>query len=497
MFLRFKQLVVFHLAIAAALSVSLIPFFQGEPDEASKRAYEAVMRRGAGFEKVSWNGSKLVETRNTELKDAPQLLILRFDKDTASTFQSNPPSPVDYAVVLYELNQYLCRRVAISDPLFWEDQSDPDSSMRQLGFATLLQEMSPFDRILLGSGVDRSIQPQPLGTAMQAAAIPLNHIHGEISALPAANQLPFDFPKQLPEQVKLTPTHIDGQPDFIENPSNSSIRVPLFVRWGDQVLPTFCMGLVMDLLGTNISEITVELGSHVKFATGNQIIIDEFGFAEVLLQSDNAPLGMSASDLLLEDGEDRSPNQEILDQAGLVLISQTTQSPPPLKGDSPQQYDQRGDFLAHAANALAAKSAIQHTTVLKPAESWVNWLLIFNVSVLGAFFYGRPKGRVSYLCLLLTGTAALLCYLALKQGVWISLAAPLAAIVTCLLSIPLLGWWRLKEIPASEIQSPEPSVAGGSERSREEIPQLVELAPDIKSDPASLEKKDKPTKNSR
>ncbi|MGK0186895.1 MAG: hypothetical protein ACI9R3_002680 [Verrucomicrobiales bacterium] len=276
---------------------------------------------------------------HVEHRTSDVLLVTLDDGDSARSeriFQSWPLSELDYALLLENLFQNHPRAVAIEPALAWPADNAPF-----LNSLTSRLQKIPSEKMLLGSLAEFSEfsavsaeQPDEESTAdeespanpansmgqMLARHVTLQHVSGQVSAVPNLTQFLSSPSAEVAGDISLAVTHIDLG-DNIESPGDGTLRVPLLARIDERVIAAFPLAALMLHRDLDASEVTIELGKRIT-APDLVIPIDHAGrFALDLdalqtLPTINAKLfALSISTTTSLSGESQSANDVI---TGLV-----------------------------------------------------------------------------------------------------------------------------------------------------------------------------------
>ncbi len=258
--IRPSSLVLARLLSFAFVAAVLVFFLQREATRGGLDTVDRVF--------LDW----LVANSSKRVKD-PELTFLRLTDVEGSVFEAWPPSPLDYAVILKNLQAYEPRMVLIAPTLAW--RIDDEITTGALRTQLLRTPRVLFGCVLQDNPVSGSIPPEndPVGHLETVSAI-----IGEIEAIPSFTGL-----LTLPEEEFLTAgelgfTEIDLGPD---EPAGS-FAVPLLARRGDSVYPSFILKAILLQSAREASDLLVRLGDSIEIRdTGIRIPIDSAGYFTV------------------------------------------------------------------------------------------------------------------------------------------------------------------------------------------------------------------------
>ena len=202
---------------------------------------------------------------------------ITINDDLDNVFQTSPPSPVDFAVILKNLKRLGQESVAIGMPLSW---TDPEV----VSLAALDQQLNSFKAAITSAPLTRKPQPSPLPSAFRRASIPLSDLGGNISVLPIVNCV------SIPDVILGTKSSLAG---FTILESETATEFPsLIARWDDRVVFSFQLLAALDHFDAHLSDLEIRTGKHIAIKkAGLYIPIDQFGRLAI------KPPILSASDI--------------------------------------------------------------------------------------------------------------------------------------------------------------------------------------------------------
>jgi hypothetical protein len=103
--------------------------------------------------------------------------------DPEGVFQTSPPSPVDYAVMLSNMKRLGVRHAACALVLAWDE---PDV----IGLMALEKALGGFESVVMASPVTRGAVAEPLPQAYRRASLPAAVVKGDVNQLPVVNRIP-------------------------------------------------------------------------------------------------------------------------------------------------------------------------------------------------------------------------------------------------------------------------------------------------------------------
>lgn len=205
--------------------------------------------------------------------DLPTDIAITDDPD--NVFQSSPPSPVDFAIILKNLRRLGAESVAIGMPLAW---TDPD----MISLVALDQQLDALPSAITSAPLSRNPVPTSLPPAFRRASIPITQIKGGLNALPIVNRIP------IPDVILGNKSSLAG---FTILESEEPTEFPqLIARWEDRVVFSFELLATLSYFGKLPSSLKIHLGEYISLGeSGPYIPIDDFGRLAINPPSISAP----------------------------------------------------------------------------------------------------------------------------------------------------------------------------------------------------------------
>lgn len=203
------------------------------------------------------------EARNEQNQESKPLLQIAITEDEERIFQSSPPSPLDFAVILKNLRRMGRHSVAIGLPLAWSDTD-------RISHSALEQQLGELDQAITSAPLSRKPSSSALPMAFRRAALDLDQVQGDIKLLPIVNYV------SMPNAILGSGSSWAGFSQLESEPESSRHR--LMARWDDRVVLSFPLLAVIHQFKANPEEIKVQLGKWISLShSGPFIPIDEFG----------------------------------------------------------------------------------------------------------------------------------------------------------------------------------------------------------------------------
>jgi len=389
-------------------------------------------RRG-GFDTVdSQYRSWLMANSEAEILE-PSVTFLALDDPGERVFDTWPPGPVDYSIMVDNLSKNDPRVIAVAPVLGWREGVDGIliSSMRSV-LLRLDREQVLLGAELLQNPAGEMIRPSTLSLFPQ-----LENVTGDRSEIPEFTQVgALPEPALTAISPNLGFTRIDLG-DTEAKRERDSFTVPLLGRHGQQVVPSFILMAMIKEAGVGLDGVQVSLdGRSIKIGEGERsldIPIDSGGRLRVHTGIRTA-ISKYNADILFLVGADDIRDQLTDEQKSALLsrivilgtddeIARTIDLP---KGD---EKISQAELFAMAIATIQAKRFIQRVPTL---VEYGTWAALLGIGLL--MLRLRRKRRVVMwwgvlLILYFVGNLILFQY----TGQWIPLVVPLGIIASILL----------------------------------------------------------------
>ncbi len=219
---------------------------------------------GTGTAAAPWALRTLAVKPRMDSRKAP--VVVSIGDDPGRVFQSSPPSPVDLAVVLQNLQRLGGKQAALAAVLAW---AEPDPvSLKGLELV-----LNNFQMVVQAAPLSRGTVRQPLPPALRRASLALDSIQGDTSRLPLVNRLAvadviFGGDRALAGFSSLDDAEAGAQ------------RVPLLARWEEEerVVLAFPLLAVLARYDLPVAGIRVKLGEFLQLGPAGPVVpIDRDG----------------------------------------------------------------------------------------------------------------------------------------------------------------------------------------------------------------------------
>lgn len=242
---------------------------------------------GEGTYSSPWALRTLTTVAAKHTNDSRVPTVVAIGDDPEGVFQSSPPSPVDFAVMLKNLRRLGAKRVALGTVMAWSE-NDP------IARSALERQLSEFEVAVTATSLTRGTTPELMPGAFLRASLPIDHIKGETALLPVVNRLP------VPGTILGEGNVVAG---FSELESETATGLPLLARWGDRVVFAFPLMTALSERGLTVEGMTIRLGESLQLGPDGPIVpIDSFGRLAVSLAK-SSPVSPVAAESLIDATE--------------------------------------------------------------------------------------------------------------------------------------------------------------------------------------------------
>lgn len=327
---------------------------------ASTTANPPFIISGAGSQDAPWSVRVLAPYRKADLAHEPTVVSLGDDPD--GIFQTSPPSPVDLAVVLKNMQRLGAQTPAISSLLAWE-------SPEAIAISALEHALSVFPSVVTATPLSRGATGTPIPPPFRRASIGPGQVKGDVTQVPAVNRLP------LPGVILGEDNAYSGFTLLEHDPGGS----PMLARWDDRLVLSFSLVAVLVERGLPFDGVEVDLGNFIKLGSdGPYVPIDKTG------RISTAPGKTTDSRLwqavALGDSVEGTP----LAESGLVLLRDDQSN-----AEAPTRaYSSR---IAPMLTDIASGAGMSEEKILTRPETWREMTILGIVAILLAFPSSRPR----------------------------------------------------------------------------------------------------------
>ena len=329
---------------------------------------------GKGGRDDPWELRTLSVKARIDTRKAPVVVSIGDDAD--GVFQSSPPSPVDLAVVLENLQRLGARQAAIAAVMAWE-KPDP------VALKGLEMVLNHFEMVIHAAPLSRGTVRQAMPPAFRRAALVPEAIQGDLSKLPMVNHV------AVPDVIFGGERALAGF-TAVNDADEGKGTLALLARWEDEkekgVVLAFPLLAVLARYDLPVAGIQVKLGEFLRLGPAGPVVpIDEGGCLALPLKPLAARADVSAEALI-------SGTPEIFPaDPGLIV----------LRDDQSKAPGATRKFSANLASAIAAISSDaglgQASSYRRLAAPWEAALLL-GVAVLLGLLVGTPQFRRYLAC---------------------------------------------------------------------------------------------------
>lgn len=357
-------------------------------------------------------------------------MIVSLGDDLENFFQSNPPAPIDFAVIFTNFQRLGAKKAAASAVLAWEN---PDP----IAFIALEKSMERFDSLVLAAPLSRGAVAEPMPPAFRRASLPFSAIAGDGSEIPTVNRIP------LPNVVLGREKPTAGF-SVLESEAPSR-HFPLLARWEDRIVFSFPLLTMLQRLNLSPSGMEIRPGEFIKLSPQGPVVpIDRYGRLSMPIKQLPAIAEISA-EALINGGDDLFPKNA---PDPVILRDDRTGAEASTRGFSRQ--------LSAAIAAIASENGLAPSrTFPRPPQDWEIGILAAVILLLTAICGAENFVRHTTL-LVLTGVCCAAQWIVLGTAcIWLPGLALLAAILATTIVSLLIGI-RGRMTPPSPLFAPVP-----------------------------------------
>ncbi len=251
--------------------------------------------------------------------------VISISDDPEGFFQDSPPSPIDHAVILKNIERVGIRSAAIALPLSWED---PDP----IALVALEQSLGSIRRVITSAALTRVAAPLPIPSSFRRASLPIAKVMGDVSQIPSVNH------PTLPDMILGSKSSLSGFTILENQPFSPDSPPQLIARWGERIVFSLPLLFAIDHLQVDLPSIKIVSASHIALTNdGPYIPIDRYGRLAFKVSKVPAPKILSAATLI-----DAAPDLFIEKTLNPILIrDDLSGSEPSSEGllQDPRGYD--------------------------------------------------------------------------------------------------------------------------------------------------------------
>jgi len=328
-------------------------------------------------------------------------------------------SPLEFALFFQAILDFKPTIVAVEPLLKWREH---DRDQEQV----FLDQAMRVPKLLLSAELTFAPDPDAAPTEIPGFV----HVNGRRGDLPTYTGVQ----RQPDEDLRLV-----SLLGYINLPGDSTTRVPLLFNYRGDVIPAFALQAFLTWARIPMSEVQIQIGSHIALPGGRRIPIDWDGSLTVNPNASKLGRRFSLNELLLlaQQRQQNSPLQSLHDE---LILARTPTNP-----------------LAPADVFAATIATLQSNHFIRRVSVVFDCALILLIAVLGS--RAVRASRVDLLLGLIAFTAAycLSAFLIISRyAIWIPGLVPLGT--AWLLGILAFAWPRPKHrAEATEIVASPPA----------------------------------------
>ena len=385
---------------------------------------------GKGTCEVAWAVRTRAEMTTLDVRKVPVVVSIGDDPD--GVFQSLPPSPVDLAVVLKNLQRLGAKQAAIAMVLAWEN---PDA----VALKGLDLVLNDFQKVIQATPLARGTVGQAMPPALRRASLPLELIQGDKSKLPLINRVAVS-------EVIFGGENVTAGFSFLDGGDSGCDKLPLLARWEDEerVVLAFPLLAVLARYDLPLSGVQVKLGEFIQLGpAGPVVVIDQDG-RMLLPRKAMASRAYVAAAALIDGAPDLLP-----DTPGLIVVRDD-------QSNAPHATREFSAMLTSAIAAIGSDAGLGPSNDYRRLSKAWEVSLLMLVGMLLTVMAGWPRFQVRLGIGILAALAVAGQWLALGMAqVWLPGMPVLAAILAGGVVIFLLG-----KLPLANRQPTALPVAG-------------------------------------
>lgn len=355
--------------------------------------------------------------------------------DPDRVFQTSPPSPVDFAIILKNLRRLGRDSIALGMPLAWPE---PD----MISLMALDQQLDALPSVVTAAPLSRGPIPSPLPPAFRRASVPVSEIHGNTRSLPLVNRV------SIPDVILGNTTSLAG---FTALESEPDGRLPhLLALWDDRVVLSFALLAALADHKISLARIEIYMGNYISLGNDGPFIpIDEFGRLAFAPTASDTPASIPAEALI------DAPDDFLAERrAGTVLIRSSM-----LAADEASL--RFSESLATTASLLADPSGTSTSQAFTRIPRLVEFLLLASLISLLHGLGNFPKTSNRHTLAILAGCFVILHFILVPAtGTWLPSLPALAVVLTAIPLTPrhLPVSAKTQAAPPKQKNAPRPAV---------------------------------------
>lgn len=374
-----------------------------------------------------------------------QLPVISLHRESSlNSFAAYPPNPMDYTVLFRHLYEQGARNVYAMAPMAWEEE--PDSIVK----AAAGYELDRFQHKALGRQMSESSRRAPLPQEWKHLAVPPANIIGKTDQFPRADRLVGEEP-QLTTEAATLGTTVENSDLFTPARENGK-SAPLFVRWGEDIIPTLPLAAALNALDLQPEDVRIIPGDSLFLGGKRTLPLDELG--RIPLAENSSPTMLDTKEVIIPimaglRPPDTSAVRKLLSSADAVIVSE-----PSALSDTP---DAQALLAARTIRSIMGALAPAPAVVIPVAPAWVQWVIVLDVLLLALWALRfRKRGRLIIWGFCILSAPGLAWYLFSAQGAWFPVMTPVTGVLCLALAGSLIPWFSPPSHEEDEEDAPPP-----------------------------------------
>jgi len=359
---------------------------------------------GKGSREQPWQLRTLAVKARIDSRQAP--VVVSIGDDAGGVFQSSPPSPVDLAVVLKNLQRLGAKQAAIAAVMAWE-KPDP---VALKGLEIVLDD---FQMVIHAAPLSRGTVRQAMPPAFRRGSLAPDAIQGDLSKLPIVNRV------AVPDVIFGGERALAGFTS-VDDAATHGGSLQLLVRWEEEerVVLAFPLLAVLARYDLPVAGIHAKLGEFLQLGPGGPVVpIDENGRMALPAKPVSSRADVSAEALI-------EGTPEIFPAAPGLIVLRDDQS------SAPRATRQFSATLASAIASIGSDAGLGSACTYRRLSAAAEWGLLLAMVAVLALIAGLPRFQRLLVCGLLAAACVAAQWLVVGLAqVWLPGIALLAAIL--------------------------------------------------------------------
>ena len=325
---------------------------------------------------------------------APLPVVSLHRESALNSFPTYPPNPMDYTVLFRHLYEQGARNVYAIAPMAWEEE--PDNIVKSAVGYELEEPQITTEAGTLGTVVENS--------------------------------------------------------DLFSASQESGKSFPLFVRWGEDIIPTLPLVAALNALDLDPEDVRLIPGDTLLLGNSRSIPLDEYG--RIPLAENSGPTLLDTQEVIVPvmsglRPPDMSAVRKLLSSADAVIVSE-----PFTPSEAP---DAQALLTAKTIRSIMGALAPAPAMLIPVAPAWVQWVIVLDVLLLATWALRfRKRGRWLLWAFCILSAPVLAWYLFSVHGVWFPVMTPVTGVLCVALAGSLIPWFSPPSHEAEEDDGEDP-----------------------------------------